>query len=235
MWHRTSTHGPWVRHIYPSLVLVQPRKTRPYITERLLMGRKESNQTKQKTKTSTHVWNQAVFHEISRPVAAGMSLKFALKQQAYVIQLHLTTWHVGYNNYCTLTACMSVRVAPHQQKCLNQLQLTSNHICSCGGSTSRYICYTCLRPAVMSLCLHQTNRLVSTIPPDHQSCMLQLHLTSSHVFIICLLSACMSVTVSSYQHPCILHLHQTINHVCKDCIWPFAMPFIVALTSSHVC
>ena len=28
-----------------SLVLVQPRKTCPYITERLLMGRKESNQT----------------------------------------------------------------------------------------------------------------------------------------------------------------------------------------------
>ena len=35
--------GPWSRHIYPSSVLVQPRKTRPYITERLLMGRKESN------------------------------------------------------------------------------------------------------------------------------------------------------------------------------------------------
>ena len=33
---------------YPSLVLVQPRKTCPYITERLLMGRKESNQTKNK-------------------------------------------------------------------------------------------------------------------------------------------------------------------------------------------
>ena len=31
----------------PSLVLVQPRKTRPYITQRLLMGCKESNQTKQ--------------------------------------------------------------------------------------------------------------------------------------------------------------------------------------------
>ena len=29
----------------PSLVLVQPRKTRPFITERLLMGRKESDQT----------------------------------------------------------------------------------------------------------------------------------------------------------------------------------------------
>ena len=37
--------GPWPRHIYPSLVLVQPRKTRPCLTERLLRGRKESNQT----------------------------------------------------------------------------------------------------------------------------------------------------------------------------------------------
>ena len=37
---------PWARHINPSLVLVQPRKTRPYITERLLMGCKESNQAK---------------------------------------------------------------------------------------------------------------------------------------------------------------------------------------------
>ena len=36
------------KNINPSLVLVQPRKTRPFITERLLMGRKESIQTKQK-------------------------------------------------------------------------------------------------------------------------------------------------------------------------------------------
>ena len=33
------------KNINPSLVLVQPKKTRPFITERLLMGRKESNQT----------------------------------------------------------------------------------------------------------------------------------------------------------------------------------------------
>ena len=31
------------KSINPSLVLVQPRKTRPFIIERLLMGRKESN------------------------------------------------------------------------------------------------------------------------------------------------------------------------------------------------
>ena len=35
------------KNINPSLVLVQPRKTHPFITERLLMGRKETNQTKQ--------------------------------------------------------------------------------------------------------------------------------------------------------------------------------------------
>ena len=34
---------PRARHINPSLVLVQPRKTRPFITEILLMGPKESN------------------------------------------------------------------------------------------------------------------------------------------------------------------------------------------------
>ena len=34
------------KNINPSLVLVQPRKTPPFITERLLMGHKESNQTK---------------------------------------------------------------------------------------------------------------------------------------------------------------------------------------------
>ena len=32
-------------HVNPSLVLVQPRKSCPFITKRLLMGRKESNGT----------------------------------------------------------------------------------------------------------------------------------------------------------------------------------------------
>ena len=39
--------------MYPSLVLVQPRKICPFITERLLMRRKESNkQTNKTTKTA---------------------------------------------------------------------------------------------------------------------------------------------------------------------------------------
>ena len=41
---------PSASHINPSLVLIQPRKTRPFITERLLMGCKESNQAK------TNIW-----------------------------------------------------------------------------------------------------------------------------------------------------------------------------------
>ena len=39
----------WARRINPILVLVQSRKTRPWLTERLLMGGKESNQTTKKT------------------------------------------------------------------------------------------------------------------------------------------------------------------------------------------
>ena len=43
--HRRHCVVSLSKNINPSLVLVQPRKTRPFITERLLMERKESNQT----------------------------------------------------------------------------------------------------------------------------------------------------------------------------------------------
>ena len=39
--HRRHCVVSLSKNINPSLVLVQPRKTRPFITERLLMGRKE--------------------------------------------------------------------------------------------------------------------------------------------------------------------------------------------------
>ena len=44
--HRRHCIVSLSKNINPSLELVLPRKTRPFITERLLMGRKESNQTK---------------------------------------------------------------------------------------------------------------------------------------------------------------------------------------------
>ena len=124
-------------------------------------------------------------------------------QQPCLYKLHTINMHVCYS-------CI------YQQICLNQLQLTYKYI------------YICLRPAVMSLSSYPTNRLVSTIVPDHHACILQLHLTSSHVFISCILSTCMSVTVSSYQDPSILHLHPPISHVCNNCVWPFPMSLTVA-------
>ena len=48
--HRRHCVVSLSKNINPSLVLVQPRKTRPFITERLLMGRKESNQTNKQTR-----------------------------------------------------------------------------------------------------------------------------------------------------------------------------------------
>ena len=44
--------GPWARYINPSLVLVQPRKTRFCYTKILLMGRKESKQANEATWSS---------------------------------------------------------------------------------------------------------------------------------------------------------------------------------------
>ena len=43
--HRRHCVVSLSKNINPSLVLVQPRKTCPFIAERLLMGHKESNQT----------------------------------------------------------------------------------------------------------------------------------------------------------------------------------------------
>ena len=47
--HRRHCDVSLSKNINPSLVLVQPRKTRPFITERLLMGCKESNQINNQT------------------------------------------------------------------------------------------------------------------------------------------------------------------------------------------
>ena len=51
--HRRHCVVSLSKNINPSLVLVQPRKTRPFITESLFMGRKESNQTNKTLYTYT--------------------------------------------------------------------------------------------------------------------------------------------------------------------------------------
>ena len=59
----TRDRGAGASHINPSLALVQPRKTCPFISERLLMGCKESNKNKTKkactfSRTSYHSHDQ---------------------------------------------------------------------------------------------------------------------------------------------------------------------------------
>ena len=54
--------GRGFRHIYPSLVLVQSRKTRPHLTERLLMGCKESNKKNKQTNKINIINYNALTH-----------------------------------------------------------------------------------------------------------------------------------------------------------------------------
>ena len=57
---------------YPSLVLVQPRKTCPCLTERLLMGRKESNQTNKnkelRSRYIDYIYTKTVFLHFIEPI-----------------------------------------------------------------------------------------------------------------------------------------------------------------------
>ena len=55
------------KNINPSLVLVQPRKTGPFITERLLTGRKESNQQNKLIGVGNsirHKWVDKMSHDV---------------------------------------------------------------------------------------------------------------------------------------------------------------------------
>ena len=49
------------KHIYPSLVLVEPRKTRPCLTENFLTGRKESNQTNKQTNLASEQNSRSIY------------------------------------------------------------------------------------------------------------------------------------------------------------------------------
>ena len=60
------------KNINPSLVLVQPRKTSPFITEKMLIGRKESNK---ETNTQVYVYcleNKGNVSEIRLLSRSGM-------------------------------------------------------------------------------------------------------------------------------------------------------------------
>ena len=90
---------------YPSLVLVQPRKTRPCLNERLLMGHKESNQTnKQNHMTKDNYYQRGLKHQmkhyyitlshlgvIARKPVFGVSNKARLKHVSSATE---TCWKI---------------------------------------------------------------------------------------------------------------------------------------------
>ena len=59
--HPRHCDGSLSKNINPSLVLVQPRKTCPFITERLLMGRKEFKSNKQNDVTCPPACGCSIF------------------------------------------------------------------------------------------------------------------------------------------------------------------------------
>ena len=61
--HRRHCFVSLSKNINPSLVLVQPRKTRPFITERLMMGCKQSNQTNKQAKNDHRSYFMINLHE----------------------------------------------------------------------------------------------------------------------------------------------------------------------------
>ena len=67
--------------------MVHPRKTRPCLTERLLMGRKESNQTKKETK-----WPRALIFgmETHDPSIYGLDLAKELHFSTVLLHSNLS-------------------------------------------------------------------------------------------------------------------------------------------------
>ena len=93
------------KNIDPSLVLVQPRKTCPFISERLLMGRKESNQTNKQLVSKCHIdgnlmswliyifWHKImiIFLSICLNIRIGCS-----KETVFLIELVLLSTHTMF-------------------------------------------------------------------------------------------------------------------------------------------
>ena len=71
------------KNINSSLELVQPRKTRPFITERLLMERKESEQTKQNQSmisTTSERLKAKLLYKLLGAVEISCSVELSMKK-----------------------------------------------------------------------------------------------------------------------------------------------------------
>ena len=103
--HRRHCVVSLSKNINPSLVLVQPRKTRPFIIERLLMGRKESNQTnKQKICAVMSLGSQR--HLLDR---ADTNFKLLLIEQITGLKHIRFLMYQPGSHWTICTSCVSSR------------------------------------------------------------------------------------------------------------------------------
>ena len=101
--HRRHCVVSLSKNINPSLVLVQPRKTRPFITERLLMGRKESNKNKQTYLniffSETTGLNELKFHmKYSSDKHYNMAICFKLLDHMATLPIYSKTFKIVLNS-----------------------------------------------------------------------------------------------------------------------------------------
>ena len=104
----------WARHINHSLVLVQPRKTCPCITERLLMGHKESKQTNKigynKKKKIFCSLNSFAYYSLAHVKIWNAKIQLAMMQCSQdvtkcwfynsLLELEFSRWNMEKPTFC---------------------------------------------------------------------------------------------------------------------------------------
>ena len=114
--------GPWARPIYPSLVLVQPRKTRPCLTERWLMGCKESNQTNKKKKTNLinsviHEHLCKILHLQSYVITVSAGIVVNSQDVKSISQVKITRWFFFWQfEYICICAVYKCSITPDRRQ-----------------------------------------------------------------------------------------------------------------------
>ena len=93
--HRRHCVVSLSKNINPSLVLVQPRKTRPFITERLLMGRKELNQTNKQKNVVSHKVTGLVTYDLLQESCINRNDLYSTENAVRV--LSFSPFHVTYS------------------------------------------------------------------------------------------------------------------------------------------
>ena len=110
------------KNINPSLVLVQPRKACPYITERLLMGRKESNQTNQFEAVwiqirpdikSSLIWIQTVLQRVLADSTGRQTVNSFSTLLRRLNMVHFC--YCRYSMHCTLNIYSASKTDRHQR------------------------------------------------------------------------------------------------------------------------